>query len=548
METGKMKLALSAGALALSMALAGCGGGGSNSVVSPTTPSTTDPTSSTDSAALFETATDSVTAVKTALEMLPGDATATDDQETAVSDAITKAKDDIAAAEAAGADTATPKTDLAKYEGQFTERMKAIDAAQKATSTAADKARTDKAEALMKAISSPSRPSSDARTIAGARLATNTATGITPYRTIGFHPGGDSGTEVLFTLDKETAIADRDGWKGAEFKGDNSATGDNKVTGTLRAYFNKAGPTMTAFPAGTDNSIPGLTRSGNTGPYSVATPAMAAEHIAGAGFATLGVDRHNGDLGNTDVDGTYKGVSGRFTCTESGGCTSTYRDDGILLSAGWVFRPNPGAMLPVEDSEYLEFGWWKREDKDGDPTHAGIFHRQVGYVLPTAGDDPANAYRGNGSATYSGQAAGLFAVVRPLAATEDNSGYFTADASLTATLGVTLSDQTLMGTIDNFKLNDGTENPDWSIELEKVSRIEDQNQFTSTSTAQTVWSIGDDIKGERGGRWSATMYNVPATDTADASLVPDVVIGEFEAAIGGTHKMIGAFGAERSQN
>ena len=44
METGKMKLALSAGALALSMALVGCGGGGSSSTTRATTPATPTPT------------------------------------------------------------------------------------------------------------------------------------------------------------------------------------------------------------------------------------------------------------------------------------------------------------------------------------------------------------------------------------------------------------------------------------------------------------------------------------------------------------------------
>ena len=38
METGKMKLALSAGALAMSMALAGCGGGGSSTSGAQPTP------------------------------------------------------------------------------------------------------------------------------------------------------------------------------------------------------------------------------------------------------------------------------------------------------------------------------------------------------------------------------------------------------------------------------------------------------------------------------------------------------------------------------
>lgn len=55
-----------------------------------------------------------------------------------------------------------------------------------------------------------------------------------------------------------------------------------------------------------------------------------------------------------------------------------------------------------------------------------------------------------------------------------NGGHFMADASLTARFGTQAADHDnnnggVTGTIDNFRLNDGTEDPGWNVSL--VGRV-----------------------------------------------------------------------------
>ena len=78
-----------------------------------------------------------------------------------------------------------------------------------------------------------------------------------------------------------------------------------------------------------------------------------------------------------------------------------------------------------------------------------------------------------GTATYTGAAAGKFAISDPIFAisdptVDDNSGHFTADATLTAKFGASADAKSangLTGTIDNFVLNDADEVTPWSVTL-----------------------------------------------------------------------------------
>ena len=117
-------------------------------------------------------------------------------------------------------------------------------------------------------------------------------------------------------------------------------------------------------------------------------------------------------------------------------------------------------MVSQPDGHYLYYGWWVSKDKDG-PTAASAFAGRFGTDpgdstdgLDTAGDLTAIT----GSATYMGIAVGKWALdySRNKAANgTSDGGHFTAEGELNATFSGTTPGIT--GTIDNFRLMDGTE-------------------------------------------------------------------------------------------
>ena len=102
-------------------------------------------------------------------------------------------------------------------------------------------------------------------------------------------------------------------------------------------------------------------------------------------------------------------------------------------------------------------------------------------------------------------------------------------------------DSSITGTIDNFRLNDGSANPGWSVNLEKANWEDDNDRFEgSTASNGTVWSIGEDNKdGDPTGSWEAQLFRTGTATTG----IPDTVGGAFRSWIGNTHEMRGAFGA-----
>ena len=187
------------------------------------------------------------------------------------------------------------------------------------------------------------------------------------------------------------------------------------------------------------------------------------------------------------------GASGTYLCTGAT-CTSAASDDGITLSAGWTFVHNAAAMTLEPDANYLYFGWWLQEDEDG-PTSASAFTGVAGAIAPLT-DSPLGI---TGSATYTGHAAGKFAINDPL--NGGDAGHFTADATLTAKFGTaaTATDNNangLTGTIDNFMAN-GKSVP-WSVSLLRanlnatggtVAFDDPDTTAVDESATSTVWSI-----------------------------------------------------------
>ena len=385
----------------------------------------------------------------------------------------------------------------------------ALDAA--GATEAAAKARTDTAKALKAALAK----------------GTDIALSVMPAATTLDAGRGQPETPDLaaITLKKQDAmVAALGGWTGADWKGE-EGTAPDKNTGEARLYTNQGAGKTVSFAEGS-----GLT-AGTAGTAGTYTGMMAA-HIAG--FPAVGQQTYEDD---DEVEGTYRGVSGTYTC--DGECTSVPAAGGGFTLAnsdgtGWTFKPVPGATIRETASEYLYFGWWVRKDKDGKPTHSRAVYGNVGIVPVTGGliDDAGLI----GKAAYTGKAAGKFAVSDPLDAAKDGSGHFTADAMLTADFKA--SGSALEGTIDGFRLNDGTADPGWTVKLKEAAFDANNNSKWENTSSGTEWHVGE-AKGGASGSWQAQMY---AGDN-EGNNTPADVIGSFHSTIGSTHEMRGAFGA-----
>ena len=221
-----------------------------------------------------------------------------------------------------------------------------------------------------------------------------------------------------------------------------------------------------------------------------------------------------------EVDGTFHGASGTYTCVESRGCTVTVNDKGMLTAAtdGWVFFPASGARAVVADADFLSYGAWLKRTTDTDGV---LTYNDVETFAMATGVTPSNVDDVVGTATYKGGAAGVYVHNVLDSAGETMSatgGHFTADAELVANFGgtdVAISKQnTLTGTINNYELS-GDETQSWSVELE-------EGDFESTVNAGTF--SGTTKGGGNEGDYSGTFYGV-----ADADTQPGSVAGEFNA-------------------
>ena len=351
------------------------------------------------------------------------------------------------------------------------------------------------------------------------------------------------------------------GWAGTNYAR-TTGDGDAMVTNEARVYVNKGQGRTQPF-SGTGGKYTLITTEGPTMGYvllgEAATPATRA---SAAAFTHSGTQTHAIPTNNVALmfRGTYDGAPGQFRCT--GTCTST--NDGMggpsaLSTGNWHFKPDANAMASTPDAHYLYYGWWVSKDNDGDPTAASAFAGRVGTDPgdSTDGLDPADDLSTlTGSATYVGGAAGKFSLSNPLDST-GNGGHFTADAELSATFGSGAT-AGVTGTIDNFRLNDGSDDPGWSVSLHRagigaagaISAPVDNAATTTVNEAMgTTWTIGEN-SGGRSGTWSGTMYdeapgNTDDTPPGDGSNIPTTVTGTFYSEFSTIGRMVGAFGADK---
>ena len=216
------------------------------------------------------------------------------------------------------------------------------------------------------------------------------------------------------------------GWTGGAYRAADGTAADEIVF-----YTDIEAPGSQPFGSemGKYGTANGLDADGNL-PIVAATDATL---IASSAFPTgPGIRTHmTSPDGAVEIVGTFDGAEGAYVCTPAAddGCTSSIRDAGgiALVGGGWKFVPAEDATVLKPDTEYRYFGWWLRDV--GGSYAVGAFHGGVG------GDaqDFADLATLQGSATYSGPAAGKFVVGPQIG--HASAGEFTASATLEVEFG-----------------------------------------------------------------------------------------------------------------
>ncbi len=341
---------------------------------------------------------------------------------------------------------------------------------------------------------------------------------------------GNPASKAITLKETSATVSALGDWKGAEYEGRVPATGTLENTGKARIYSNKETGKPISFAAYAAQTN-GLTAAPNASGGHPVAEGSSDKNIGGTEFPSSGLKTFTGAA--RKFTGTYNDVSGTYECTGNT-CTAEVAGEGITLVGMWTFTPPAGATVQTAESNYLYFGWWSIEDKDGDPVRAFThYHRE--------GGQPANAsaiQRLQGKATYKGKAAGLYAIHNRRNPAEDDSGHFTADASLSADFGDGTANGKLSGSIENFRLKDGSEDPGWKVTLKETSTYSDSDSEWTDSMTQ--WDIGD-AEGDASGTWEARMYG---PGSGSSTTTPDFVAGSFHSEFESTHEMRGAFGTE----
>ena len=307
--------------------------------------------------------------------------------------------------------------------------------------------------------------------------------------------------------------------------------------------------------------------------------------IASPEFSTAGIKLHPESM--KGIRGTFDGAAGVYTCTDadSDACrserlvgtadTSTPPEGTPYVrlrgggTGGWTFVPdNANAIVTMAEAEapdeMVYYGWWARE-MSGDDGWLDVRPlseiRQGG--VPHGNGVAKNI---NGNATYTGGAAGKYAIYHPVAA-GSSAGAWTAAAMLKADF----SENTISGELTGF-MSDG-QPMDWTVELLEAdgftavdpdarSQRADGGGFMadggghgfSNAENGTVWTMGG-TAGEKAGSWYGDfwMANDHPDDqtTLDDNLgrqpAPAAATGVFWAEHGDTAKMTGAFGVTRDE-
>ena len=298
---------------------------------------------------------------------------------------------------------------------------------------------------------------------------------------------------------------------------------------------------------------------------------------------TVTVSGSNPASPKASFKGRVHNIPGTFSCTGttcvapvrfSDGSVQTETDDAAAnpFAVGeWNFKPDEGADIYTDDTDYITFGWWLDKGEDGKPDYVRLITDAEGEDLAMRTNTNTNGNAIRGSATYEGAAAGIYAMAST-AGDMYEGGHFTATATIEVDFDVDLlaTDEpntndrdgiALSGTIDNFMTGDTPR--DWSVTLTADGTPDDPMTPTTAnatagaqplttlvdvddgdSTMTTEWSTGVAQNGE--GTWTAEWYG------SDKDAHPEAVTGTFNANIGtddadagAVGRLQGAFGANK---
>ena len=521
-STDKFVLVLVA---SLALLLAGCGGG-----------SSTPPPADVPSAA--QMAIDEAKAELMAAEAGLSGAN-TDEAMAAAYRAIENAANALVAALTAHGGTSAEIAAAARTGGNAKAMADSLDMKIAGARKEADMAMAATAAKLYAGISAPSGDGSGTNDRFAAYSGTNDS-----QISVTFGDGTNAGTAIPLSEDKKTMVAANHGWAGKRYA---DPAGGDMVEAVV--YSNVGDPTPGAkFNSGTGDGNVGFATTDGVLTFAadqntatrIASPSF--DHSAGSKTFKLPDPNTNGATMVT-IAGSYYGVAGTYTCTPgaTGSCNVNRAADGYTLdltsATSWTFTAtNPDARVTATpDAIYASYGWWIHKSADGSTFTASAFADVKGAVNAAA---TVNTLQG--TATYSGGAAGKYALSSSTGGTND-AGHFTADATLQADFGDASAGGTITGTIDNFMGADGMSR-DWSVEL-KENMIADDGLINSTAAvggtgAETAWTIGG-TAASASGEWSGTLY-----DNGDDG-VPKVGTGTFYTTYGMGGKMVGAFGVNK---
>ena len=368
-------------------------------------------------------------------------------------------------------------------------------------------------------------------------------------------------TNVFLSEDEDTMVADNHGWKGKRYTRTKPAS-----EGMYEAvvYSNVEEPTQgdkfgqvgvgtpaTGYEYGLDAAGMFTIDASTTAAHAARVAGSMFDHTAGVKRFPLPSPNPNAETVVT-FSGMFHGVSGTYSCTpDAAVCAANVVDGGFQLgtvpsatdatfSASdtvWTFKPSdPNArVMDAADTSYASYGWWiHKAANDGDFT-ASVFVDELGAESPAAtGLDALN-----GTAKYTGGAAGKYALASSTGGTND-AGHFTARATLEADFTNNETATAITGTIDQFMGADGMSRP-WTVKL-NGSDIGDGggigNAGDGTDNVATEWTING-TAADDSGNWTGNLRE-NGTDG-----VPKVATGTFYSEYNTAGKMVGAFGANK---
>ena len=371
--------------------------------------------------------------------------------------------------------------------------------------------------------------------------------------------GGETAPTALtatLTEDKTATVPDNHGWEGKKYT-HSVTTGDDKGDMYEATVYSDVGAaTMgekfsAAYPDTAGFVTAGVVTVDTSGTDTPASRVAINSFTQSAGTKTFPLPDPN-PTGNDRITeaGSFHGVSGTYTCVPDTGagttCSATLATKGLTLTGGtWTFKPTNAEARVTEtaDDTYASYGWWLRTKADGSLT-ASAFVDDRGTLTTNITTLVA------GSATYSGGAAGKYALSSSTGGTND-AGHFTARA----TLEVDFEEDEVTGTIDQF-MADG-ESKDWTVELKKSALFNDGTvrgdptrdgiDLTAIDPAdvaqKTVWTIGG-TAAAASGEWSGALKDTVNTKT-DTTGVPKVGTGTFYTEYGTAGRMVGGFGVKK---